>query len=168
MARKAVALALVVAALSVAAPAPAATSLTEPVDMAAAEGPAGPPAVEVLRVWDAHRADAWARGDLAALAALYTPGSVAGRRDRAMLRAWVSRGLVVRGMQTQLLEVREVRRTASSWSLVVTDRTVGGFAVGTRVRRSLPRDAPTTRTVDLRRVSGRWVVSAVELLDPGP
>jgi hypothetical protein len=50
----------------------------------------------------------------------------------------------------------------------VTDRLVGGFAVGTRVQRSLPHDAPTTRTVELRRVSGSWLVSAVEPLDPGP
>jgi hypothetical protein len=167
MARKALALGLVVAAMTIAAPAPVATPLIEPLDTAAAAEPPGPPAVEALRAWDALRAGAWARGDLTALAALYVPGSVAGRRDRAMLRAWVSRGLVVRGMQTQLLEVRELRRTASVWTLVVTDRMVGGFAVGTSMRRPLPRDAPTTRTVELRRVGGRWLVSAVELLDPG-
>ena len=142
--------------------------LIEPVEIAAAKAPAGPPPVEVLRTWDAQRAEAWARGDPGLLAALYTPGSVAGRRDGAMLRAWLARGLVVRGLQTQLLEVREVRRTASIWTLVVTDRLVGGFAVGARARRSLPRDAPTTRTVELRRVSGRWLVSAVEPLGPGP
>ena len=85
-----------------------------------------------------------------------------------MLRAWAARGLVVRGLQAQLLEVREVRRTASIWTLIVTDRLVGGFAVGTRVQRPLPRDAPTTRTVELRRLGGSWLVSAVEPLDPGP
>ena len=73
---------------------------------------------------------AWARGDRRLLSSLYTRDSVAGRRDQAMLRAWLARGLVVRGLQTQLLEVREVRRTASIWTLVVTDRLVGGFAVG--------------------------------------
>ena len=85
-----------------------------------------------------------------------------------MLRAWLARGLVVRGLHTQLLEVRELRRTASTWTLIVTDRLVGGFAVGARVRRPLPRDAPTTRTVELRRVGGSWLVSAVEPLGPGP
>jgi hypothetical protein len=109
--------------------------LIEPVEIPAARAPAGPPPVELLRAWDARRAEAWARGDPRLLSALYTPGSVAGRRDRAMLRAWLARGLVVRGLQTQLLEVREVRRAASTWTLLVTDRLVGGFAVGTRVPR---------------------------------
>ena len=166
MSRKPLLLALVVAIT--AAWAPAAPALVEPVETTAARAPAEPPPVEALRAWDAQRAEAWARGDLRLLASLYTPGSVAGRRDRAMLCAWLARGLVVRGLQTQLLEVREVRRTASIWTLVVTDRLVSGFAVGTRVPRPLPHDAPTTRTVELRRVSGSWLVSAVEPLDPGP
>ncbi len=148
--------------------APAAPPLIEPVEIAAAKAPAGPPAVEALRAWDAQRAVAWARGDPRLLEPLYTADSVAGRRDRAMLRAWAARGLVVSGLQTQLLEVREVRRTASIWTLIVTDRLVGGFAVGARMRRQLPHDAPTTRTVELRRVRDSWLVSAVELLDPGP
>ena len=122
----------------------------------------------MLRAWDARRANAWARGDRRLLSSLYTRDSVAGRRDQEMLRAWLARGLVVRGLQTQLLEVREVRRTASIWTLVVTDRLVGGFAVGARVKRPLPRDAPTTRTVELRRVDGRWLVSAVQPPGPGP
>ena len=47
-----------------------------------------------------------------------------------MLRAWADRGLVVRGLHTQLLAVREVARTRSTWTLRVTDRLVGGVAVG--------------------------------------
>jgi hypothetical protein len=148
--------------------APAPPPLVEPVETTAAKAPAGPPVVEVLRAWDVQRARAWARGDERLLRSLYTPGSEAGGHDRAMLRAWLARGMVVRGMRTQLLEVREVRRTASIWTLVVTDRLMGGLAVGTSVRRSLPRDAPTTRTVELRRVSGSWLVSAVEPLEPSP
>ena len=168
MSRKTLLLALLVAAVTTAAPAPAVPPPIEPVEIPAAKAPAGPPPVEVLRAWDAQRADAWARGDMRLLSALYTRDSVAGRRDRAMLRAWLARRLVVRGLQTQLLEVREVRRTASIWRLIVTDRLVGGQAVGAGVRRPLPHDAPTTRTVELRRVSGSWLVSAVEPLDPGP
>ena len=168
MSRKTLLLALLVAAVTTAAPAPAVPPPIEPVEIPAAKAPAGPPPVEVLRAWDAQRADAWARGDMRLLSTLYTRDSVAGRRDRAMLRAWLARGLVVRGLQTQLLEVREVRRTASIWRLIVTDRLVGGQAVGAGVRRPLPHDAPTTRTVELRRVSGSWLVSAVEPLDPGP
>src|SRR3954447_6645819 len=69
----------------------------EPVETAAAKAPARPAViepVEILRSWDARRADAWARGDPRLLRPLYTPGSQAGRHDRAMLRAWAARGLV--------------------------------------------------------------------------
>jgi hypothetical protein len=93
---------------------------------------------------------------------------VAGRRDVAMLRAWTARELVVRGMRTQLVAVQELAHTRATWTLQVTDRLVGGLAVGPGVRRPLPRDGATTRTVELRRVSGDWRVSAVEPLDPGP
>ena len=120
-----------------------------------------PPPVEVLRSWDAQRAVAWARGDPRRLAALYTPGSVAGRHDRVMLQSWADRGLVVRGMRTQLLAVHELARTRSTWTLQVTDRLVGGLAVGPGVRRPLPRDGATTRTVRLRLVGGAWVVASV-------
>jgi hypothetical protein len=122
---------------------------------------AGPEPVEVLRAWDARRARAWARGDPRSLRRLYTPDSVAGRRDRAMLRAWATRGLVVRDLRTQLLSVRELARTRSSWTLLVTDRLAGGVVVGAGVRRALPRDEPSTRTVRLRRLGGVWRVASV-------
>ena len=129
--------------------------------MATAGHAAAPPSVEVLRAWDAQRSRAWARGDPVLLSTLYAPGSVAGQRDLAMLRAWVARGLVVRRLHTQLLGVREVSRSRSTWTLQVTDRLVGGVAVGPGVRRPLPVDAATTRTVVLRRVDGRWLVASV-------
>ncbi len=135
--------------------------MVEPVEIAATQAPAGPPPVEVLRAWDARRAEAWARGDARLLSRLYTRDSVARRRDRAMLRAWTGRGLVVRGLQTQLLAVRELRRTPWTWTLQVTDRLAGGVAVGSGVRRPLPRDEATTRTIEFRRVGGRWLVAAV-------
>jgi hypothetical protein len=78
-----------------------------------------------------------------------------------MLHEWVSRGLVVRGLRTQLLAVREVSRSRSAWTLRVTDRLVGGVAVGNGVRRPLPVDGATTRTVVLHRVAGRWLVGSV-------
>jgi hypothetical protein len=124
-------------------------------------GRAAPPLVEVLRAWDAERADAWARSDSRRLASLYAPSSGAGRRDVAMLRAWSSRGLVVQGLRTQLLAVRELSRSRSTWTLRVTDRLVGGVAVGAGVRRPLPVDAATTRTVVLRRLDGVWRVASV-------
>lgn len=118
-------------------------------------------AASVLTRWDAARARAWAQGDAVGLASLYAPGSAAGSRDVAMLRAWTGRGLVVRGLHTQLLAVLEVRRTAGRWVLRVTDRLVGGVAVGGGVRAVLPSDVATTRTVTLMRSQGEWVVASV-------
>jgi hypothetical protein len=141
--------------------APAQPPLVEPVETTADHAPAGPPPVEPLRAWDARRARAWARGDPRRLRALYTPGSVAGRHDRAMLRAWAQRGLVVRQLRTQFLAVRELAHRPSAWTLLVTDRLAGGVAVGAGVRRPLPRDRATTRTVRLRRWHGVWRVASV-------
>ena len=64
-------------------------------------------------------------------------------------------------MRTQLLAVHELARTRSTWTLQVTDRLVGGLAVGPGVRRPLPRDGATTRTVRLRLVGGAWRVASV-------
>jgi hypothetical protein len=144
--------------------APARPSLVTPVELTAAQPPPRPARVdpiEILRSWDTRRAAAWARGDPRGLRRLYTPGSVAGRRDLAMLRAWVARGLVVRGLHTQLLAVRVRGHTGSTWTLLVTDRLAGGVAAGASVRRPLPRDQATTRIVRLRRVHGIWRVEAV-------
>ena len=170
MSRKTLLLALVVAALTGCGSAPAVTSagrapavppLVEPVKTSAARTPVGPAPVEMLRQWDAQRAEAWACGDPRQLAALYTPGSVAGRHDVAMLRSWAARGLVVRRLRTQLLAVHQLARTRSTWTLRVTDRAVGGLAVGPGVRRPLPRDGATTRIVRLRLVDGAWRVGSV-------
>jgi hypothetical protein len=159
-------LALVLAVGACAREAPAAPALVEPVETSAVGAPAAPPPVEVLRAWDAQRAEAWARGDPGLLARLYTPGSMAGRRDRAMLRAWGARGLVVRELRTQLLAVRELRHTRLTWTLQVTDRLAGGVAVGHGIRRPLPIDQATTRIVVLRRLGGHWRVSAVSTTGP--
>jgi hypothetical protein len=145
------------------------TAVVRPVAATVTTPPATPPATppgaaEVLRAWDTARAEAWARGDLDALAALYEPGSAAGRRDATMLRAWVERGLVVTGMSTQLLAVRELRRTPTRWRLEVTDRLTGAVAVGGGVEQPLPADTATTRTVELRMRDGTWVVASVRTL----
>ena len=160
MSRKTLLLPLLVATL-VASAALGRPPPVEPVETTAAAATAGPPAVELLRAWDVRRAEAWARGDPSLLRPLYTPGSVAGRRDRAMLRAWARRGLVVQDLQTQLLSVRELEHTSSTWTLEVTDRLAGGVAVAPGVRRPLPADRATTRTLWLRRVDGAWLVAAV-------
>ena len=128
---------------------------------------AGPAPGDVLHAWDERRAAAWADGDVAGLRALYTDGSVAGRRDAAMLRAWSARGLRVDGLRTQLLRVEVRVGTPGRLVLAVTDRVVGGVAGGVAgggavpAGVALPRDAPTRHVVTLRRVAGEWRVSAV-------
>jgi hypothetical protein len=118
-------------------------------------------AAAVLATWDADRAAAWASGDVRRLRSLYVPGSVAGERDAAMLRRWLDRGLVVEGLHTQVLSLREVSRSADRWVLAVTDRLVGGVAAGNGTTAVLPHDTPSTRTVTLRIIGDRWVVASV-------
>jgi hypothetical protein len=135
-----------------------------PVPVASRADPAAPPpdeALAVLHAWDRARADAWAAGDARALGALYTPGSAAGRRDVAMLRRWSDRGLVVRGMAMQVLDARLRVRTADRMVVVVTDRLTGAVAVGPGVRRPLPEDRASTRTLTLRRGARVWQVVSV-------
>jgi hypothetical protein len=135
-----------------------------PVEITATHAPDHPAhvaPVDVLRTWDARRAAAWARADPRLLRSLYTDGSLAGRHDVAMLRAWAARGLTVRGLHTQLLAIRVLSHTGSTWTLDVTDRVLGGVAVGRGLRRELPRDQATTRTLRLRRVDGEWLVASV-------
>ncbi len=111
----------------------------------------------VLDHWDAQRSEAWAEGDVRRLRALYTPRSVAGERDVAMLERWRARGLVVRGLDMQVLSIDEVARAPDRWELAVVDRVVGATVAGV----ALPNDAPTSRTVVLHRVGGEWLVSSV-------
>jgi hypothetical protein len=117
-------------------------------------------AAAVLGAWDADRAAAWASGDVRRLCSLYVAGSVAGERDVARLRRWLERGLVVEGLRTQVLSLREVRRSADRWVLAVTDRVVGGVVRGV-TSQPLPADAATTRTVTMRLVGDRWLVASV-------
>jgi hypothetical protein len=118
-------------------------------------------ALAVLGAWDVRRAAAWAAGDEAALAALYTDGSAAGRRDRAMLGRYGARGLRVRGMRMQVLAGKVLSRTAGRIVLVVTDRLAHAVAVRRGTRVVLPRDRATRRTIVLRRVAGEWRVAQV-------
>ena len=123
-----------------------------------------PEAVARLAAWDERRASAWAAGDVVALRALYVDGSRTGRRDVAMLRAWVGRGLVVEGLRSQVLSAHVLRDDDPgdrSVVLSVTDRTLGGVAVGAGRRIALPADRPSTREVRLRRVEGTWLVDEV-------
>lgn len=125
--------------------------------------PSGPAAV--LAAWDERRAAAWASGDVEALRALYVDGSRTGAADVRLLRHYRSRGLTVAGLTTQVLVLDVVHRTPSRLVLVVTDRVVGGRAVGGTTPVALPADRASTRRVVLRRDGGRWRV--VEARDQG-
>lgn len=118
-------------------------------------------ALTVLRAWDDARTDAWQRGRPRALRALYVAGSESGRADAALLTAYAERGLRVDGLTVQRADVRVASRSDDRLVLVVTDRVVGGTAVGENGRVVLPRDDWSTRTVVLVRVVGRWRVAEV-------
>ena len=121
-------------------------------------------AAEVLHAWDADRAAAYARGDPAALRGLYLPGSRAGTRDVRLLRAYAERGLVVRGLRTQVLALGVTTATPRRMVLRVTDRRVDGRAVlrgDDEDTVALPRDAPSSRVLVLHHRDGRWRMAAV-------
>ena len=100
-------------------------------------------------------------GGSAALRRLYVEGSQSGRADAALLTAYAERGLRVDGLTVQRADVRVVAASGDRLVLVVTDRVVGGAAVGARGRVALPRDDWSTRTVVLVHEAGRWRVAEV-------
>lgn len=118
-------------------------------------------AIDVLRAWDARRAEAWAVGDPQALRRLYTPGSRTGRQDRAALAAYADRGLRVTGVRMQLLDVDVLRASGHRMTLRVTDRLSRAVARGPRGAVVLPRDRPSTWRVRLCRRAGEWRVAEV-------
>jgi hypothetical protein len=121
-----------------------------------------PYAVRVLRAWDARRSRAFARGDAAALAALYVPGSRTGAADRAVLRGYRQRGLSVTGMRTQVLAAEVLLQSERRLVLLVTDVLVDAVAAdGRELRWPLPRDRPSTRRVVLVDHDGAWRVAEV-------
>lgn len=115
---------------------------------------------EILRAWDRRRAAAWARGEPAGLARLYTPGSRTGAGDVADLRRWRDRGLRVVGLRQQVAGIGLRRHTRGHLVLTVTERTVDGIAVGRR-RTALPVSGWETHVISLRHVHGRWLVDEV-------
>jgi hypothetical protein len=118
-------------------------------------------ALTVLRAWDDARADAWQRGRPRALRTLYVEGSQSGRADAALLTAYAERGLRVDGLTVQRADVRVASASDDRLVLVVTDRVVGGTAVGENGRVALPRDDWSTRTVVLVHRGDRWRVAEV-------
>jgi hypothetical protein len=130
----------------------------------AATAPATLPVVRAARVlgaWDHARAAAWAHGDPAALAALYTPSSVTGARDVADLRRWRDRGLRIVGLRQQVMRLRVLVDTRRTLVLAATDRTVDAIAVGRHRRTALPLSAWAVHRIRLRHQRGRWLVDEV-------
>ena len=117
-------------------------------------------AVDVLRRWDAARAQAYATGSPAALRRLYEGD--AGASDVRILQGYLGRGYRVEDLCMQLLDVRVLRHTSGVLTLRVTDRLAHAVAVGHGERIELPRDRAGTRTVRLvRGADGRWRVARV-------
>lgn len=118
-------------------------------------------AAVVLRSWDLRRAAAWACAERSALARLYAPGSRTGARDVRDLARWRSRGFRVVGLRQQVAALHVRRGSERRLVLGVTERTVGGVAIGHHRRTPLPTSAWVRHRVVLRRVRGRWLVEEV-------
>ncbi|MDP2775345.1 MAG: hypothetical protein Q8O61_17465, partial [Nocardioides sp.] len=89
------------------------------------------------------------------------PGSIAGRRDLAMLRAWSQRGLRVGPIDVQALAGEVVERAPGRVTFVVTERLARAEARSGARTWLLPRGQVGTRRVTMWRVGGRWRVAAV-------
>jgi hypothetical protein len=150
--------------------------LTRRHDPVAAPVPAPGPgpqaaALRVLHGWDAERADAWARGSLQRLAALYLPGSGAGRADVRLLGRYRARGYVVAGMRTQVLALDVLEHRPGRWTVRVTDRLAAAVAIREGAApQVLPRDRSSRRVVTLLSAGdGRWRVGSVlDAATPAP
>jgi len=125
-------------------------------------------ALEVLHAWDARRELAWAAVDATALRSLYVRGSGAGRADLRLLRAYATRGLVVRRMVTQVFAARVLHREQSQMRLQVFDRVAGGELVEDGHVLALPSSLPVSRDIELRLGRDGWLVAAVSGSDPAP
>lgn len=115
----------------------------------------------VLQHFDYDRARAWQSGDPAALGAVYLRRSVVLRRDRRTMRAYVERGLRVRGAHLRFAAIAPVRRSRGVVLLRVVDRLAQTSVVAsTGVERDLPRDEVTAHTLRLERQDGTWRIAA--------
>jgi hypothetical protein len=122
----------------------------------------------VLRRWDLRRAAAYADTDPRLLHSLYTPGSEAGRRDRALLERYAERGLVVRGVLPQIRSVALTWHRPGRLRVEVQERypkllvrRSAGTGEDSGVRR-LGESRYRARAVELRRSADGWRVAAVE------
>lgn len=130
-----------------------------------AAGPEPGPS-RILAAWDGRRAAAWAAGDTEALRALYAVGARAAAVDVRLLGHYLERGLTVEGLRTQVLALDVVQRSSRRLVLRVTDRVVGGRAVGGPEPVVLPVARASTRRVVLVRPGGgsgeSWLVAEAQ------
>ncbi len=135
-----------------------------PVPVAPWPEPAGLRAVRVLERWQDDRAAAYSSGDVAALRRLHVRGSIAGRRDVRVLRAYVARGVVLElHTRTDALSVLVAR----PGRVVVRQRAVVRATVQVAGRtRTLPGQAGWRR-VELVRREGRWRLRSATPAPPG-
>lgn len=117
----------------------------------------------VLAGWDTDRAQAWRRGDPAALRDLYVPGSRAAVRDLELLRRWDRAGWRLRELRTEVQRLSVLGVSRRQVVLRVRDRVVGVLAEDERTGRlrRWPPQQWQTRTLRLRRAETRWKVASV-------
>ncbi len=146
-------------ASSAPAPPPAGGSAVPPPE--AAPGPPAWPAV--LAELDAHRGQAWARGDLSLLAQVYEAGSTALAVDTAALQGLTGQGLTATGVRHEVRSVAAAEVTADRARLRVVDA-LGPQQVRDRsgaVVQDLPGRGAAAFDVVLARTPDGWRVAAV-------
>jgi hypothetical protein len=116
----------------------------------------------VLQTLDAERARAWRSGDVSALRRVYTAGSPALRADRRMLAAYQARGLRPSGVRLEFASVEVSSAGPHRVTLQAVDRLrqMHIRAADGSVT-ALPGDEPTSHTIVLREVDGRWLIASV-------
>lgn len=117
--------------------------------------------LDLVRAWDARRAQAWRDGDTVALAALYVRAASAGRADVDHLRQWKAQGWRVERVAPQLLRVAEVERTERRWVVDVTDRLSGVRAIRGKDSVALPSTGISTRRIVFVQRGDAWRVEQV-------
>jgi hypothetical protein len=116
----------------------------------------------VLARLDRWRADAYAAAEPALLSRVYARGTRALHRDRALLGRYRRRGLRVRGLRMDVIDLRMQAQHSGAVVLVVRERLGAGTVHGVGIRRDLPRDDVDRHRLVLQRRAGRgWQIAAV-------
>lgn len=119
----------------------------------------------MLHRLDLARQAAYDRRRPGLLARVYAPGSTLLRHDRAVLTAYLERGIRLGPVRLEVSALRVTRRSRGSVRLRVVELLAPTTAVlpdGDRV--ALPADAPTLRTLRLVRTPAGWRLAAARRL----